>query len=257
MHLILTGATGLVGSAVLNAMIKTPEISKISILSRRPVQQAEDSKDPRINVIIHKDFTQYDSEVLSKLQGADGCVWALGISQAEVNKEGYIAITKEYPLKFAQAVTSTSLSRPLNFIYVSGMGVTHNPGRFTAIFAKVKGEAEIGLDEIRAKNPDFKTESIRPAFVDWLDQPEIKPYLGKSIGLVKTGLGNVMQPFIKYGAKTSMWSPTEMLGWYSVGLAMGKWEDELKKADKKDVEVLPGGTRIIENPWMWKIMGGN
>lgn len=87
MHLILTGATGLIGSAVLDAMIKTKDISKISILSRRPVKMAEDSKDPRVNVILHKDFEKYDSELLRRLEGADGVVWALGISQTAVGKE--------------------------------------------------------------------------------------------------------------------------------------------------------------------------
>ncbi|CCC12661.1 hypothetical protein SMACR_05622 [Sordaria macrospora] len=62
MHLILTGATGLVGSAVLDAMIKTKDITKISIISRRPVKMVEDAKDHRINVILHKDFEKYDSE---------------------------------------------------------------------------------------------------------------------------------------------------------------------------------------------------
>lgn len=87
MHLILTGATGLVGAGVLDAMMKTKGVTKISILSRRPVKMAEDAKDPRINVIIHKDFETYDAELLSKLRGAKGCVWALGISQAQVGKE--------------------------------------------------------------------------------------------------------------------------------------------------------------------------
>lgn len=87
MHVILTGATGLVGSGVLDAMIKMKNINKISILSRRPVKMAEDAKDPRINVIIHKDFENYDSELLNQLKGATGCVWALGISQTQVGKE--------------------------------------------------------------------------------------------------------------------------------------------------------------------------
>jgi NAD dependent epimerase/dehydratase family enzyme len=87
MHVILTGATGLVGSGVLDAMIKMNEITKISILSRRPVQMAEDVKDPKINVIIHKDFAKYDAELLDKLKGARGCVWALGISQTQVGPE--------------------------------------------------------------------------------------------------------------------------------------------------------------------------
>lgn len=87
MHLILTGATGLVGSGVLDAMIKSKDITKISILSRRPVAMAEAARDPRINVVINTDFEKYDPAVLAKLKGATGCVWALGISQTQVGKE--------------------------------------------------------------------------------------------------------------------------------------------------------------------------
>jgi uncharacterized protein YbjT (DUF2867 family) len=90
MHLILTGGTGLVGSAVLDAMLKMKDISKISILSRRAVKMAEDAKDPRVNVIIHNDFTKYDAAVLKQLEGADGCVWALGIAQEQVSKESVV-----------------------------------------------------------------------------------------------------------------------------------------------------------------------
>ncbi|KAJ3500472.1 hypothetical protein NM208_g17136 [Fusarium decemcellulare] len=67
MHVILTGATGLVGSGVLDAMLKAKDITKISILSRRPVQMAIDNKDPRVNIIIHKDFNSYEPETLSQL----------------------------------------------------------------------------------------------------------------------------------------------------------------------------------------------
>lgn len=87
MHLILTGATGLIGSAVLDAMLKTADVTKISIISRRPVKMAEDAKDPRVNVIIYKNFEEYGPDLLGKVDGATGCVWALGISQTQVGKE--------------------------------------------------------------------------------------------------------------------------------------------------------------------------
>lgn len=105
MHLILTGATGLVGSAVLDAMIKTKDITKISIISRRPVKMAEDAKDPRINVILHKDFETYDRELLEKLKGAQGCVWALGVSQN--------AVGREYVFSFVFLYFSTDLALSL------------------------------------------------------------------------------------------------------------------------------------------------
>src|SRR3954466_13885393 len=85
MHLILTGATGLVGSGVLHHMLTTPSVSKISILSRRPVPQAEGHA--KAHVIIHTDYNNYPSEILEQLKGAEGCVWAQGISVTQVSKE--------------------------------------------------------------------------------------------------------------------------------------------------------------------------
>lgn len=85
MHLILTGATGVVGSAALQYMLVTKSVTKVSILSRREVPMAEGHE--KAQVIIHKDFNNYPPEVLEKLNGADGCVWALGVSQNAVDKE--------------------------------------------------------------------------------------------------------------------------------------------------------------------------
>lgn len=84
-HLILTGATGLVGSAVLNQMLAHEGVSRISILSRRPVKMAEGHED-KVKVIIHDDYNAYDQALLDQLRDANGCVWALGVSQNAVDK---------------------------------------------------------------------------------------------------------------------------------------------------------------------------
>ena len=85
MHIILTGATGTLGLATLQHILSSPSITRLSILSRRPVTLAEGHE--KAEVIIHKDFETYPDEVLEKLKGAKGCVWALGISQTKVGKE--------------------------------------------------------------------------------------------------------------------------------------------------------------------------
>ena len=85
-HLILTGATGLVGAGVLQQMIVHEGVSRISVLSRRPVKMAEGHED-KVKVIIHEDFEKYDKALLDQLKDAHGCVWALGVSQNAVSKE--------------------------------------------------------------------------------------------------------------------------------------------------------------------------
>ena len=85
MHLILTGATGLIGAGVLQHMLAAPEVTRVSILSRRPVALADGHS--KAKVFIHKDFTSYSSALLDELKDANGCVWAQGISQNQVGKE--------------------------------------------------------------------------------------------------------------------------------------------------------------------------
>ena len=85
MHLILSGATGLVGSACLHQILTNDSVTTISILSRRPVPMAEGHS--KVKVLLHTDFTQYPDEVLEQLKGATGCVWALGVSSNDVSKK--------------------------------------------------------------------------------------------------------------------------------------------------------------------------
>lgn len=83
MHATLTGATGLIGAAVLDSMLAQQSISRISILGRRPVEMA--TGHAKVRVIIHEDFGSYGQEVLEETKDAQGCVCALGASQNDVN----------------------------------------------------------------------------------------------------------------------------------------------------------------------------
>lgn len=86
-HLILTGATGLVGSAVLVNLMSRPatEVSKVTILGRREHPLVKDN--PRFETVIQKDFNTYDAQTLEKLKGATGAIWAQGISITAVPRE--------------------------------------------------------------------------------------------------------------------------------------------------------------------------
>ncbi|KAM0257754.1 hypothetical protein ACHAQJ_004205 [Trichoderma viride] len=238
MHLILTGATGLIGSSVLDAMLKMTEVTKISILSRRPVAMAENAKDPRVNVIIHKDFCNYDAEVLSKLQGASGAVWALGISQTKVSKE-------DYALAGAEAFSNLAPNNgPFRFVFVSGQGSTQTPGRMTSLYGRTKGETEASLSEMRMANPRLLADAVGPGFVDGKDHAAIQPYL-QDQGFFIDGSRMLLRRPIEVAAKW-LHCPTEPLGRFLVGMALGKYEAQLREGDV-DVVTLNGGLRIIKN----------
>jgi len=74
MKIILTGATGLVGSAALRQCIASSAVSAVVVLSRKPVADELANSD-KVTVILHDDFGAYPPELLDKLVGADACIW--------------------------------------------------------------------------------------------------------------------------------------------------------------------------------------
>ncbi|KAH7055729.1 hypothetical protein B0J12DRAFT_428318 [Macrophomina phaseolina] len=246
MHVILTGATGLVGSGALAQVLASMKtggpISRLSILSRSPVPMAEGQEN--VTVIQHKDFEKYPPEVLKQLEGAEACIWAQGISQTQVGKEEYIKITQDYPLAAAKAFSG--LNDPFKFVYVSGEGATQTPGYFTPLFGRVKGLAETQLLELpRAGYPSLRPYSVRPAFVDKAGHAAvIEAQKGRSgahdltAALLGPPVRMLYQNFV---------SPTALLGDFFVKLAVG--DGEPLRGD--DVE---GEGRIVPNKAFRRIM---
>ncbi|KAF2003509.1 hypothetical protein P154DRAFT_520103 [Amniculicola lignicola CBS 123094] len=220
MHLILTGATGLIGSGVFHQMLNMEGVSRISILSRRPVKMVEGHED-KAQVIIHKDFNNYDAALLEQLKDAHGVVWALGVSQNDVNKTQYVEITRDYTLAAAKAFSTLHPDKPFNFVYVSGEGATQTPGFFTPIFGRVKGETEQALFDFHKSTANFNVYNVRPAGVDWREHPEIHPFI-PSLPMYRKAL----LPAIAALAK----------GWHTPTRPLGKVLTELALSQGKPLE---------------------
>ncbi|PQE04754.1 nucleoside-diphosphate-sugar epimerase protein [Rutstroemia sp. NJR-2017a BBW] len=247
MHIILTGATGLVGSGVLQTMLINPSITKLSILSRRPVPQAENHN--KANVIIHKDFTTYPESVLDQLKGAEGCVWALGISSVGMDRETYKEITHTYAIRAAQSFTSLSRPSPFKFIYVSGEGATQTPSMFTQMFGTIKGQTEADLLALSSQ-PEYdnlRVINVRPAGVDAGEHKEIAEFVPKKSMMMKA-LTVALLPLVR-GLQRDMLTPTKNLGEVCTQLVAGDGE----KLEGKGVVGVEG--RILSNVALRRLGG--
>ncbi|KAK6342186.1 hypothetical protein TWF730_001665 [Orbilia blumenaviensis] len=162
-HIILTGATGLAGSAILQHALSSPSVSKVSILSRRPVIAA--TGNPKANVIIQKDFTSYPPDLLNQLSGASACIWAQGISSVGMKEDEYTTITKTYPVAAAEAFKDLPVDGKFKFVYLSGNGADQN-GQSKQMFGRVKGAAEKELLGIAATRPAFSVYNLRPGGIE-------------------------------------------------------------------------------------------
>lgn len=124
MKIILTGATGLIGSAVLQRLISLPTITSIIVLSRRELP----TKHPKIQTIIIHDFLHgYSPDVLASIQGAEACIWVLGspTSGREVHHDMTMAATKAFSENCVERVGKDSGGsgggqKAFRFVYTSG-----------------------------------------------------------------------------------------------------------------------------------------
>jgi uncharacterized protein YbjT (DUF2867 family) len=74
MKIILSGATGFIGSEALQQCLKSSSITSVVALSRRNLPDAVTSN-PKLKVIIMDDFTAYPDTVLRELAGTEACIW--------------------------------------------------------------------------------------------------------------------------------------------------------------------------------------
>jgi len=75
MKIILFGATGMVGSAVLRECLLDPDVERVLSIGRSPSGE----RHPKLSELVHKDFTDF-SNIERELAGYDACFFCLGIT---------------------------------------------------------------------------------------------------------------------------------------------------------------------------------
>lgn len=151
-------------------------------------------------------------------------------------------ITKDYALAASHAFQGLAGDKePFNFVYVSGRGATQEPGRFTPIFGRVKGETEVALAALRKQNPLFRAVSVRPAGVDASAHEAIRNYIPP-----RPLAYRLASPFLLTAIRVgvpSIHSPTLELGRFLTEMAMGKHSNTPPAQDIAMIGEFP----ILEN----------
>ena len=150
MKILLFGATGSAGSAVLDACLAASIVDEVRAISRRPLMHTNS----KLRTFVHKDFLDY-STVQEAFRSIDACLFCLGVSATQVSKEDYRKITYSYTLAAAQMFKT--LCPGAAFHYISGQGTKPNSRMF---WSQVKAQVELDLIAL------LGADCWRPAFID-------------------------------------------------------------------------------------------
>lgn len=70
----MTGVTGSIGAEALNQALLRPEITYVVAIARRELPSAV-ANNPKLQVIILKDFNNWPEAILDQIKDADAMIW--------------------------------------------------------------------------------------------------------------------------------------------------------------------------------------
>ncbi|CAI6090960.1 unnamed protein product [Clonostachys chloroleuca] len=165
---LLTGATGTIGGAVLEQCLAHPDISTVVAFTRRNMPEKFTS-DPKLHVEIMKDFSVWLEELLNPHRDAAAMIWAMG------DYVGSEDVTLQYPLAFQNAFIKIRTQSPpgekLPFVYVHLSGKLSVQDQSQSLYFMQNPRKLKGLHEIRAidlaerHKPWFHLYIVRPGGV--------------------------------------------------------------------------------------------
>jgi nucleoside-diphosphate-sugar epimerase len=134
---IITGATGMVGEAVLLECLDNPAVAQVLVVNRKPGGRSH----PKLREVIHADFSD-PAPLESQVTGYDACFFCLGVSSVGMEAERYRRMTYDLTLGVAQVLAKTNPA--MTFCYITGKG-TDSSERGRIAWARVKGATENAL----------------------------------------------------------------------------------------------------------------
>lgn len=154
LRVVVFGATGTAGSAVVAECLADPRIAEVRAITRRPLGIGH----PRLRDIHCHDFAHPES-IAHQLTGVDVCFFCLGTSRRRAGSAtAYREITLTYPLVAADILRERSPAH--TFVHLSAAGADPG-GRSLLRYARVKGEAERQL----ADNGLHRLFIARPGYI--------------------------------------------------------------------------------------------
>jgi nucleoside-diphosphate-sugar epimerase len=134
LRVVLFGATGMVGSAVLEHCLSDDAVESVLSVGRRSTGLSH----PKLRELLVTNFLDY-GPVRDQLRGYNACFFTLGVTSVGRSEAEYVRDTHDLTLAAAQALLAASPG--ISFCYVSGQG-TDSSGQGRVMWARVKGRTE-------------------------------------------------------------------------------------------------------------------
>ena len=134
LKVVMFGASGMVGYAVLQECLQNPAVEAVLSVSRK----SNGISHPKYRELLHADLFNL-APLAEQLKGFDACFYTIGVSSVRMSEADYTRTT--YDLTKAIVDTLLPLNPGMSIVFVSGRS-TDGSEKGSVMWARVKGRAE-------------------------------------------------------------------------------------------------------------------
>jgi len=216
MHILILGASGMVGQAALRACLLDPRVNRVTALVRKPGGIGGG----KVQELLCPDLFAI-AAITDQLGTPDACLFCAGVSSVGMSEADYLHATYDLTLTVARLLAGVNPA--MRFLYVSGSG-TDSTERGRSMWARVKGATENTLTQLGfAGVALFRPGYIQPLHgirskVGWYNAlyafltpvyPILKRAAGKYVTDTET-LGRAMLAAVQPGVATAIYESVDI-----------------------------------------------
>ncbi|QNB05864.1 epimerase [Herbaspirillum frisingense] len=157
MNVIIFGASGMVGQAVLLCALHAPDVDNVIVVVRTALTLSH----PKLRQLVEPDPASSNLDALA-VGSVDVCFYCIGVSAAGLDERRYSALTRDTTVKVARRLLAHHPA--LRFVYVSAHGADSSESG-KVMWARVRGATENALGRL----PFSGLSIVRPALIQPLD----------------------------------------------------------------------------------------
>ncbi|KAI1438633.1 hypothetical protein GGR50DRAFT_691168 [Xylaria sp. CBS 124048] len=199
MKLIIGGASGFIGTALVRQALAHPEITSIVALGRRevslPPSTESDGSKAKLKSIVCRDFEAYSESEKAEMVGANACIWTIAIPPSKLKSvtwEEACKISRDYAITAMETMSQLprgNVTGKFRFLYISGSSAERDPTKKPLLlgdYCLMRGEAEtLVLAHARESNGTMEACVAKPGLVE---DPENLSMVGKAVGTVGSAI---------------------------------------------------------------------
>ncbi|EPE28036.1 NAD(P)-binding Rossmann-fold containing protein [Glarea lozoyensis ATCC 20868] len=192
MKLLVTGATGFVGSEVIRQALCNPAITSVIAIARKPVPVPTNGKSSanlsKLKSVLLEDWTgPYPENVRETIKEADACIWTLAVTPSAAKKMDFAEVTKicsDYTTVGLETMASLA-HKPFRFVYTSGVLIERDQTKslaFLSDYRLMRGRLENSILEFaKQRSPDVQVTVVKPAAINGPNRDGIVGVLMSSV----------------------------------------------------------------------------